>query len=245
MDRERTGEVTSVLVNGMGAIDAYVATYQPARLLAVAIPALVVLVILVLDPPTTLVLFFTGPILVLLLAIIGSRTGASSARRLRGAALAERVLPRHAPGHRHAQDVRSRRRAGRHDPLDQPPVRRHDDGGAADGIPDVAGARVGRCGRGGAGRGRDQPATHRRVDRVRSGARRPDHRPGVLPAVAAPGDALSRANGGPDRGGADVRDPRHARRRRGSDAEPWRIGRGGRVVDDPGRPDGGHHASRA
>ncbi len=81
MDRERTGEVTSVLVNGMGAIDAYVATYQPARLLAVAIPALVVLVILVLDPPTTLVLLFTGPILVLLLAIIGSRTGASSARR--------------------------------------------------------------------------------------------------------------------------------------------------------------------
>ncbi len=81
MDRERSGEVTSVLVNGMAAIDAYVATYQPARLLAVAIPALVVVVIAVLDPPTTLVLLFTGPILVLLLAIIGSRTGASSARR--------------------------------------------------------------------------------------------------------------------------------------------------------------------
>jgi len=80
-DRERTGELTSVLVNGMSAIDTYVATYQPARMLAVAIPALVVLVILALDPPTTLVLLFTGPILVLLLAMIGSRTSASSARR--------------------------------------------------------------------------------------------------------------------------------------------------------------------
>jgi ATP-binding cassette, subfamily C, bacterial CydD len=80
-DRERTGELTSTLLNGMADIDAFVAAYQPARMLAVAIPVLVVVVILVLDPPTTLVLLVTGPVLVLLLAMIGSRTGASSARR--------------------------------------------------------------------------------------------------------------------------------------------------------------------
>ena len=72
--------------------------------------------------------------------------------------LARRVLPRHAGRPRHAQDVRPQPRAGRHDPDDQPPVRRHDDGGPADRVPDLARARVGRCRRGRAGGGRDQPA---------------------------------------------------------------------------------------
>ena len=51
---------------------------QPARALAVAVPLLVlVAVILVIDPPTALVLLFTGPVLVLLLAFIGGRARAS------------------------------------------------------------------------------------------------------------------------------------------------------------------------
>jgi ATP-binding cassette subfamily C protein CydD len=80
-DRERSGEITSVVVNGMTAIETFVASYQPARLLAIAVPLLVIAVVLLLDPPTTLVLLLTGPVLVLLLAMIGSRTGAASARR--------------------------------------------------------------------------------------------------------------------------------------------------------------------
>ena len=46
-----------------------------------AVPLLVLAVVFVLDPPTTLVLLFTGPLLVLLLALIGARTRAQSERR--------------------------------------------------------------------------------------------------------------------------------------------------------------------
>jgi ATP-binding cassette subfamily C protein CydD len=79
--RERTGELIGVLVDGLDAVDAYLTSFQPARALAVAVPLLVLGAILVLDPPTTLVLLFTGPILVLLLGFIGSRTRAITERR--------------------------------------------------------------------------------------------------------------------------------------------------------------------
>ena len=81
--RERSGELTAVMANGMDAIDAFVSTFEPARLLAVVIPLLVVAVVLVVDPPTSLVLLVTGPVLVLLLATIGGRTRAITDRRFR------------------------------------------------------------------------------------------------------------------------------------------------------------------
>ncbi len=71
--RERSGELSSVLTDGLAAVDAYVTSFQPARALAGAVPLLVLVVVLVIDPPTTLVLLFTGPILVLLLGFIGGR----------------------------------------------------------------------------------------------------------------------------------------------------------------------------
>ena len=79
--RERTGELAGVALDGLDAVDAYVTSFQPARALAVAVPLLVVATILVIDPPTTLVLLFTGPILVLLLAYIGGRTRTITERR--------------------------------------------------------------------------------------------------------------------------------------------------------------------
>jgi ATP-binding cassette subfamily C protein CydD len=79
--RERSGELASVVGNGMDAIDAYVTSFEPARLLAVAVPVFVLLVVFFVDPPTTLVLLFTGPILVLLLATIGSRARSITERR--------------------------------------------------------------------------------------------------------------------------------------------------------------------
>ncbi len=82
-DRERTGELVTVMTGGMDALDAYLTSYQPARWLAGAVPVLVLGVILVLDPPTVLVLVLTGPVLVLLLAMIGQRTAAATARRFR------------------------------------------------------------------------------------------------------------------------------------------------------------------
>ena len=71
--RERSGELSSVLTDGLASIDAFVTSFQPARALAGAVPLLVLVVVLVIDPPTTLVLLFTGPILVLLLGFIGGR----------------------------------------------------------------------------------------------------------------------------------------------------------------------------
>ncbi len=79
--RERAGELTAVVVDGLDAVDAYLTSFQPARALAVAVPLLVLGAVLVLDPPTTLVLLFTGPILVLLLGFIGGRTRAITERR--------------------------------------------------------------------------------------------------------------------------------------------------------------------
>ena len=79
--RERTGELSAVLGDGLDAVDRYVIDFQPARALAVAVPLLVLAVVFVLDPPTTLVLLFTGPLLVLLLVVIGARTRAQSDRR--------------------------------------------------------------------------------------------------------------------------------------------------------------------
>ena len=70
---ERSGELVNTVVEGVEVLDDYITTYQPARLLAVIVPVFVLIVIFLLDPLTTLILLFTGPILVLLLALIGSR----------------------------------------------------------------------------------------------------------------------------------------------------------------------------
>ena len=79
--RERTGELTGVLTDGLADVDAFVTSFQPAQALAVAVPVLVLAVVLVLDPLTALVLLFTGPILVLLLGFIGGRARAITDRR--------------------------------------------------------------------------------------------------------------------------------------------------------------------
>jgi thiol reductant ABC exporter CydD subunit len=73
--------LASLVTDGMAGVDAYVTSFLPARMLAVAVPLLVLAAVFVVDPPTTLVLIFTGPILVLLLAFIGSRTRAVTERR--------------------------------------------------------------------------------------------------------------------------------------------------------------------
>jgi len=78
---ERSGELVSVMTNGIETLDGWVTSYQPARALAVLVPAFVVVVVLVIDPPTALVLLATGPVLVLLLSLIGGRARAITARR--------------------------------------------------------------------------------------------------------------------------------------------------------------------
>ena len=78
---ERSGELAHTVVEGVEALDEYVTQYQTARLLAALVPALVFLVVLWLDPLSGLILIVAGPLLVLLLAVIGSRTKELSERR--------------------------------------------------------------------------------------------------------------------------------------------------------------------
>ena len=78
---ERSGELAHTAVEGVETLDEYVTQYQTARLLAALVPALVFLVVLWLDPLSGSILIVAGPLLVLLLAVIGSRTKELSERR--------------------------------------------------------------------------------------------------------------------------------------------------------------------
>ncbi len=78
---QRSGELVTAMTGGLDDIDLYITSYQPARRLAAIVPVLVMVVVLLIDPPTALVLVLTGPVLVLLLAVIGGRTRVISGRR--------------------------------------------------------------------------------------------------------------------------------------------------------------------
>jgi ATP-binding cassette subfamily C protein CydD len=81
LDDERSGELGGVLMGGLETLEEYVASYLPARWLAMVVPLLVLLVVLLLDPPSVAVLLFTGPLLLLLLIVIGGRTQEVTERR--------------------------------------------------------------------------------------------------------------------------------------------------------------------
>jgi len=78
---ERSGELVNAAVGGVEILDEYLTVYQPTRLMAMLVPLLMLLVVLILDPLSALVLIFTGPMLVLLLALIGSRVKDITQRR--------------------------------------------------------------------------------------------------------------------------------------------------------------------
>ncbi|MEX1296000.1 MAG: thiol reductant ABC exporter subunit CydD [Candidatus Limnocylindrales bacterium] len=78
---ERSGEISGVLVGGLEAIDDYVTHYLPARWLAMIVPLLVLVLVLLLDPLSVLVLLFTGPLLLMLLVVIGGRTRSVTEQR--------------------------------------------------------------------------------------------------------------------------------------------------------------------
>jgi ATP-binding cassette, subfamily C, bacterial CydD len=79
--RESTGELVHTLVEGIESLDEAITRYVPAKALAALIPVLVFLVVLVLDPWTTLVYLIAGPMLLLLLALIGGQTKQIQERR--------------------------------------------------------------------------------------------------------------------------------------------------------------------
>ena len=79
--QERSAEITTTLGQGIDALDPYLGRFLPAAALSAIVPAAVFLTIAALDPWTTLILLFTGPMLILLLAVIGSRTRSLTERR--------------------------------------------------------------------------------------------------------------------------------------------------------------------
>ncbi len=73
-ERQRSGDLLGVVGDSVDALDDYVTRFVPAAALAVSGPLIVFVVVVVLDPWSSLVLVFAGPMLVLLLAVIGRRT---------------------------------------------------------------------------------------------------------------------------------------------------------------------------
>ena len=68
------GELVYVAGQGVEELDAYVSSTQPQRALALVVPVLSsVFVVTAIDPLSALVLIVTGPVLVILLAVIGGR----------------------------------------------------------------------------------------------------------------------------------------------------------------------------
>ena len=78
---ERSGELVNAASRGVEDLDDYMTLYQPLRFLAVLVPILVAFVVFVIDPFTVLILLITGPLVVIFLALIGSRARAITERR--------------------------------------------------------------------------------------------------------------------------------------------------------------------
>lgn len=76
-----TGVDSTLLGPGVDALDEFVTKFLPARTLAAIIPVVVFVTIGFLDLWTLLILLFAGPMLILLLAVIGSRTRVLSEQR--------------------------------------------------------------------------------------------------------------------------------------------------------------------
>ncbi len=80
---ERTGELVHTMGDGVEALDGYVGRFRPARTLAAVVPVVVGLLVLAIDPWTVTILLVTGPVLVLLLSLIGRRVRDQTRRRER------------------------------------------------------------------------------------------------------------------------------------------------------------------
>lgn len=77
----RGGELVNTVVTGVESLDGYITGYRVTQYLAGFVPALVLLIVLWIDPPTTLVLLFAGPMLILLMVFIGRHTRDLTERR--------------------------------------------------------------------------------------------------------------------------------------------------------------------
>lgn len=84
---ERTGELAAVINEGIERLDAYIARYLPQLVLSVVIPLLIILVILPVDWFSAVLLLFTGPVIPLLMALVGNNTRKRSQKQWAALAL--------------------------------------------------------------------------------------------------------------------------------------------------------------
>ncbi len=78
---ERSGELVNTFVEGVESLDHFMTQYLTAKALAIIVPMMVLLVVLILDRWTTLVFLVAGPMMLLILALIGGRVRAITERR--------------------------------------------------------------------------------------------------------------------------------------------------------------------
>src|SRR5205814_2783363 len=71
---ERTGELVAVINEGVERLDPYVSRYLPQLGLSILVPLLIIVVVLPIDWFSAVLLLFTGPIIPVLMALVGSNT---------------------------------------------------------------------------------------------------------------------------------------------------------------------------
>jgi len=79
----RTGDDTTIIGKGIDDLGPWLTEFLPARTIAGVIPIAAAIVIAVLDPFSVLVLLFAGPMLIVLLVVIGQRTRKLADQRFR------------------------------------------------------------------------------------------------------------------------------------------------------------------
>lgn len=87
MRGERSGELVSVLYEGVEALDPYVSQYLPQVVLAVLVPGIFLAAIFWIDVPSGVILLIVTPILPFILAVVGMMAGAETRRQWRALSL--------------------------------------------------------------------------------------------------------------------------------------------------------------
>jgi len=80
LTRQKAGELTATVGEGIDALDAFVGQFMPQRALALLVPLSIVVVVLRIDPISAVLLALTGPLIPLFLWLVGD-TSARQARR--------------------------------------------------------------------------------------------------------------------------------------------------------------------
>ena len=167
LDGTQSGEVATVAVQGVDALDAYFARFVPQLVLAVVVPLAVIAWVVPIDLTSAVLMLLTLPLVPVFMVLIGRYTERETHARWRALALLSTHFLDVVRGLPDAPGVQSRTRADRGDRRNERAVPQHDDEDAPrrvslGGRPRARGDARDRARRRHRGR-----ATRRRRDRVR------------------------------------------------------------------------------